>query len=673
MKKVVIWLLAIGGGFATILVAAILLIPRFVDIESYKPEIEKKVAEATGRSFTVGGELNFSVFPWVGASFSDVRLGNLPGYESGDFVKIKSFEARVKVLPLLTKNIEIKKFVLDGPEIFLEKTADGRGNWMPTGKSSKTPPEKVEITEGKTEQKETKGMDIPISSIEVGEFSVINGRVSFLDKSLGQKKEISGITLKLKDISLERPISLLFQANVDGQPVAINGSFGPLGKKIGQGTVNMDLAIDIMEHLNITLKGNVKDLIGKQKFDLGLKVAAFSPRYVLKSLGHQFPVKTVDPKALDKVALEINVQGDPSSIVVKNSTVVLDDSSLKIEVAIKDMTKPDITFKLDLDTIDLDRYLPPADEKNKQESVKTAKTKEDGKAEVSGEKLKIDYAPLRSIALAGKITTGTLVAHGVKVESFSMDIKGNEGIFHLEPLNINLYKGSVSLVGSFNVQGDKPKGKVELQVEKINVGPLLQDSIKKDSLEGTLGATADITFIGDDVADIKKSLNGKGKLTFVDGAIVGLDLAGMVRNLTSSFGVDKPKEKPRTDFAELEVPFVLTDGVFKTLDTKLLSPLLRLSMAGTADLVTEKLNFKVRPKLVGTLKGQGDSDKHTGITVPILVEGTFAEPEYSADLSGVVSEQTLKDAAADPAGTAKKAKALEDSGQNLLKGLGFGN
>ena len=76
MKKILIWLLALGGGLLVLVLAAVLIIPRFIDVESYLPTIENKVTEATGRSFSIGRDVEVSVFPWVGASFSNLQLGN---------------------------------------------------------------------------------------------------------------------------------------------------------------------------------------------------------------------------------------------------------------------------------------------------------------------------------------------------------------------------------------------------------------------------------------------------------------------------------------------------------------------------------------------------------------------------------------------------------------------
>jgi AsmA protein len=134
MRKTMKWVGIIGGALVIVLIAALLVIPMFIDVQSYKPEIEKQVTKATGRPFTIGGDLRLSLFPWAGLAFSDLHLGNLPGYKERDFLSIKSFDARVKLIPLLSRNIQIERFVIDTPTVVLEKTKEGRGNWEGIGK-----------------------------------------------------------------------------------------------------------------------------------------------------------------------------------------------------------------------------------------------------------------------------------------------------------------------------------------------------------------------------------------------------------------------------------------------------------------------------------------------------------------------------------------------------------
>jgi AsmA protein len=111
MKKMLKWLLLATAAVFILCFLALLIVPRFVDLDDYKPQIESKVSEATGRPFTLGGDLKLSLFPWAGVAFSDLRLGAPPQFKEKDFITIESFEFQVKLLPLLFKDIQVKRFV----------------------------------------------------------------------------------------------------------------------------------------------------------------------------------------------------------------------------------------------------------------------------------------------------------------------------------------------------------------------------------------------------------------------------------------------------------------------------------------------------------------------------------------------------------------------------------
>jgi len=681
MKKILLGLLLVAGGFVALLISAVIFLPKFINVESYIPEIEQKVAEATGRPFTLGRDFDVSVFPWAGVSFSNLSLGNPTQFGGGDFVKVRSFQARVKLLPLLSKKIEVEKFVVDGPEIHLIKSADGRTNWSMEKKGQAGDSEPGSTNGKKEPAGREESSDLTLSSLEVGEFSVTNGLVVYTDKSNNQTRQADSITLKLEDVSLERPVSLLFQANVDGKPVSVEGQLGPIGVTPGKGTVGIDLVIKAMEQLDFSLKGEIVEPATDQKFRMNLKVASFSPRRLLESLNVELPVETADPAVLNKVSADLNVEGDARAIRVHESRFVLDDSSLTLSAEVKEMASPDVSFKLVLDSINLDRYLPPPVKGMQEESApsqaavatpETPATQENTGAAAPVEVKKINYEPLRKLVLSGELHAGELVAHGAKVQQVEVKIVGRNGVFDLQPCRLDLYKGEIGVIGNFNLQNEQPAGKIDFKANAIQVGPLLKDAAQKDLIEGSMSVDAAITFTGDKAETIKKSLNGGGSLTFLDGALVGIDLAEMGRSFASGMGYQKPEQKPKTDFAELSVPFTLVNGVFETRDTSLISPLLRMKAFGTADLVNEQLHFKVQPKIVGTLKGQGDAEERSGVTVPILVEGTFAEPEYSADLSALASEEAIEEALRDPEGTKKKLESLEETGKGLLQSFGFG-
>ena len=234
-----------------------------------------------------------------------------------------------------------------------------------------------------------------------------------------------------------------------------------------------------------------------------------------------------------------------------------------------------------------------------------------------------------------------------------------------------MYQGDVSGIGKINVQKESPQTNINLDAKNIQVGPLLKDVLQKDILEGVTNARLTMAMSGDDAAMIKKTLNGEGQVLFNDGAIVGIDLAGMVRNVKAAFGLEqKPAQRPRTDFSELDAPFTIANGVVNTPQTSLKSPLLRLNAAGSANLVDETLDFRVEPKVVSTIKGQGDAVERSGLMVPVIVSGTFSKPRFAPDLAGMAKQQ-LEKKILGPAQGEKllDKKGLEESAKGVLKGI----
>ena len=101
-------------------------------------------------------------------------------------------------------------------------------------------------------------------------------------------------------------------------------------------------------------------------------------------------------------------------------------------------------------------------------------------------------------------------------------------------------------------------------------------------------------------------------------------------------------------------------------------------MAGKADLVKETLDFRVEPKFVGTLKGQGDTKQRAGITIPVLITGSFSSPEFRPDLKGLFQQNLgkglpdtseLKKMLTGQGSQKGEAKPIEEEVKDLLKGL----
>jgi AsmA protein len=503
----------------------------------------------------------------------------------------------------------------------------------------------------------------------VGTFTIKDGNLLWIDHARGQRHELKDLNLSLEKISLERPIYLSLSALVQGKPFSMEGKLGPIGKEPGKGSLTLDISAKVIETMDLRVQGHVKDVSTRPSYDLNLQIEPFSPRKLATALGKPLPLIPSDPGALERLALRGSIRGNVQALNLKGGTLELDDSKTTFSVNLKEFSKPNVTFDLSLDQIDLDRYLPASQDKS-------------GEAEAAAPNVKkTDYTALRKLVLDGRIHIDKLKVKNARVQDFDLKIRGRGGVIFLDPLTMKLYDGSATSKVTLDVRQNTPAANLTLHMKGVEARPLIKDLMNKDFLEGNMRAQINLARRGDGAEKVKSTLNGKGEFRFNDGAIVGIDLAGMVRNIQSAFGKEKLMEKPRTDFAELHVPFTINNGVFNTLNTTLMNPFLRVSAKGKADLLNETLDFRVEPKFVATMEGQGGKMAQSGVAVPVLVKGTFSSPQFRPDLESILKERLkkelpdsfgLKEALENQKEKQDDSTSLQEKAKRLLKGLPIG-
>jgi len=679
MKRIIKCLLILGSILIIAALAVILIVPILVDDQKYRSMIENQLSEAVGSPVKLDGDLRLSLFPWASIAVSDIHLENPPGFTEKDFISAESFNVQVKLVPLilsLLKDFQVKRFTLKGARIVLETRNDGRANWEELGKTS------TEISRGpkKGDEKQSNsepGELFPIEAIDIGEFAVTGGSLIYIDHTKGERLEISDLSLLLKDFSLDRPIHIVFSAQVDGRPLSIEGKVGPLGRDLGKGVIPVDLSLEALKQVQVRLKGSITDAASNLRFDMSIEALPFSPRKITAAMGREFPVVTSDPEALTRLAFTADFNGDTGNASVSEGVIQLDKSTVNFFGKISDFSKPDVTFDLKLDEVDLDRYLAAETDVESDagsaeaESVGQKNERIEGSASLQKT---VDYEPLRRLALNGRVQVAKLKAANARIQDLSLKISGKNGVFNLEPLNFNLYQGNVSANGFFSVKKDIPETSFRLKIEGIHAGPLLNDIAHKDILEGILDSGMALQMKGVDAERIIKSLNGKGNFSIKNGAIKGIDLVSMVRNTDGAYGFGrKSHEKPKTEFNELQAPFTIKDGVFYSDNTRMVSTLIRVQSKGKVDLVGEALDFRIEPTFVTTGKEDVEKMKSSEIMFPVLVTGNISDPKFRPDLRGIsekkLEEEIFESSRFKELFEKEELKPFEKDAKNLLKGI----
>lgn len=665
MNRVVKYSLIGGTVLAFLAVGVILIVPRVLDVERYKPTIERLISEKTGLPSQLGGDITLSLFPWIALNFSDLRLNNPAGLEPQRFISIRSFEARLKTLPLLSKNVEISRFVIDGPQLYLVKNDRGAWNWeKPTRqRTPETTPSHADSAGQPARQTEPGGFTL--ASLVVGEFLIKNGQVVIEDQSTKLTRDFSKINLQVNDVSLDRPIAVALQAMFDGRPWDLTGTVGPLGSDPGSAPLPVDLTLTAFDTVTSQVAGTLFDLKNRPAYQLDLTIEPFNLRELRSRLTPDSPLPTADPKALERIAFHGAVNGTGDRLELNDGTVTVDDTTISLSRLTTEFAGPSIDLAMTIDSVDLDRYLPPPSPDDSSKPATAGKqpdpkrvaggpTGSSRKAELppivstgaagtaatpATEHGTVNYEPLRTLILKSTIAIRTMRIHGGTLDNIRLDLTGRDGVFTIGSLTLDLYQGKLASTGRLDVRQDVPKFAINATLERTQVGPLLRDFVDKDILEGSLNTVIELSASGDRPEIVKASLNGTGNLLFQDGAIIGLDLARMARTITSGFSLDQQGDRPRTDFAELNVPLSITNGLVDITETTLQSSFIRARAAGTANLVDEALDLHLKPQLIATIKGQGDEDQHSGLTVPVMVGGTFSAPVFRPDLEALARER----------------------------------
>lgn len=227
----------------------------------------------------------------------------------------------------------------------------------------------------------------------------------------------------------------------------------------------------------------------------------------------------------------------------------------------------------------------------------------------------------------------------------------NIGRAHFAPVAIEaslekgLLKGTFSNLGAY---GGQASGSIDIDVSPatpvyafrsdlsgVRALPLLSSVAGFDSLDGKLQAKIDVRSSGRSQQAIMSGLSGTVDANFADGAIRGLNVAQMIRSLTSGAlsGWQENREQA-TDLSRLSASFRIEKGQANTTDINLAGPLVRVTGTGTVDLGAQTLSLRVNPKLVLTTEGQGRSSDPMAFGIPVVIDGPWTAPNISPDIGG---------------------------------------
>jgi AsmA protein len=203
--------------------------------------------------------------------------------------------------------------------------------------------------------------------------------------------------------------------------------------------------------------------------------------------------------------------------------------------------------------------------------------------------------------------------------------------------NLGAYGGQLSGQLTVDASSGNPAYTLSSDLVGVRALPLLRAAADFDKLDGKLQAKIAVRSTGTSQRAVMSNLDGTVFANFQDGAIRGLNVAQMIRSLTSGTlsGWQEAREQT-TDLTQLSASFRIEKGQAATSDLNLVGPLVKMTGAGTIDLAAKTLAFRVEPKLVMTTEGQGRRGDPVGLGIPVVIDGRWAEPRIYPDMAGIL-------------------------------------
>jgi len=651
---------AIVGGAVLLLVAAVIAITLLVNPNNFKGKITAAVKEATGRELTLEGDIKLSVFPWVALDLGPSTLSNLPGFGDEPFLKFNHAAVRVKLLPLLHKELQVARVELDGLDLRLRKNPAGKGNW------------EREAAKPEVESESTRsGSHLKLESI--ASVKVTHGRVSFNQYTLQNLDLETGAMTEKRDI----PASVSFEADrgIQGEQVNVTakldlednadtddlrlaalsvsgtltrvGDARPMHYEFSVPALDANLNKQTLGAPDFSLSTPAMKLTGKLAAtqisdDLHVSGSLALESLVLGEFAPRFGIalpKTRDAKALSSLSGAMNFAYDGKSVDLSDLQIKLDDTTLKGTIAVALEPAMAVKFALSADRIDLDRYRPPAGAAPDPKSAaanKPAATPNDAKS-----------APL---VAEGTFSLAAARAAGLDFTNLNVtvDMKGN--VTHLHPLEAQLYGGKYSGDLLYDARTASPSISMDEHLIQVDMTQLAANTKVKGRVSGKATVNLKGTARGTEANDILKTLNGHFDANVANGAIEGVDVGysiALAQSLIDKQTSTSVQDTKRTKFDAFKGSAQISNGIAETHDLSIISPVLKVSGQGTVNLPTSGLNMTL---LASIMK----SATTTAVDIPLKIAGTYSDPAVKLDMEGLA-----KDAVKDKLKDVLKKNGLE--------------
>lgn len=259
--------LVVIGAVLLGIVLLVLILPLLFNVNQFRPTIEEHLQSALGRQVTIG-DMQLSLLAG-GISARDISIADDPNYSQQPFLKAKSLDVNVQLLPLIfSRALHANSATLRDPELHLVRGSGGKWNWSSLGGESAKTASHNQRGHAKTESPAASpdsGADISIGTLQIS-----NGRV-IVSSAANPSRQFTyeHVELKASNLGYDNKIPISFSATTPGGgKLKVEGVAGPLSRAdMAQSPLQLAMTINQMDLASTGFVDRSSGLAGILNFD----------------------------------------------------------------------------------------------------------------------------------------------------------------------------------------------------------------------------------------------------------------------------------------------------------------------------------------------------------------------------------------------------------------------
>lgn len=617
------WLFRVLGVLAMLVVlgaGALLLIPS----DRVAALAVEQFQRVTGRALTIEGGVTPTLWPVLGVETGRIAIANADWSEDGPMLVAEGMAIGIDANALFGGEVRITALELTRPEILIEVSEEGVGNWVFGG------------AQGGTATADMAGADTPFT-LDLG--VIRDGSLGYIDHGTGRAVQLTGVDLEARLANYEGPLQLDLTAEAMGQAMAVDLTLAAFRTAYEGGVSPVTLSATAgAAKMSFDGRAGLMPPSAEGRLDADLAdLSALSALLGMErpSLPQGFGQKSV------QVAGDITLT-EAGSVHLRGGRIVLDGTAITGDLDLSPgADRPKLVARLATGDLAIAENVAGGTGAGDGGGAVATAGWSDAPIDVSGLSIMDAELGLRANSLdLGAVKLGPVAA--------TVTLDRSRAVVGLT--DVGAYGGTVR--GEFVVNGRKGLSVGgNLAFRDIRLQPMLSDLTGFERLVGTGDLSLKFLGSGNSVEAIMRSLSGSGVLNLGAGEILGLDIAGMIRRLDAGY----VGEGQKTIFDSLSASFDIDGGDLFNSDLLMAGPIISAEGAGRIGLGARDLEYRLRPTALRGADGSG------GISVPLWITGSWAAPSFALDLESLAQERLKDEAKA--VEDQLKAKAAEELGQ----------